>query len=234
MNENKFLKNITPPSSPLPAVTSQPGEPTRPTPPQRSAPTPTAYDPVTRLIDELSRHTRAIEGFSTRLDRLEGRPAAATQAELRALLDAARQGIDFTIDSNHLAQLVLPALTNGMPSPGDIQAAADAGANAITVAGTTAAEQIERASARAASRIEGASQSKADALVDVIGFTSWKAFVTVLAGFVLLIGLVMVVNRVQATALAESRSETQAVREFTNWVKNQPAGKRLYDQYHDR
>ena len=32
--------------------------------------------------------------------------------------------------------------------------------------------------------------------------------------------------------LAQSRSETQAVREFTDWVKSQPEGKRLYERYY--
>lgn len=233
MNENKFLRNLRQQGSPSQAVEPTPS----PQPVRRSEQTgtsPTEYDPIKRLTDELSRHSWAIEGLNTRIDRMEQRPKAATQAELQALLHEAREGVSFTIDSEGIARLVLPELKKGMPTPAGLKAAADAGAGAITAAGTTAAERIERAGVGAASRIEWASRSKADAFAGRVGFTSWQAAAVVFAGFALLIVLVSVLNRERETALSQARSETQAVREFTDWVKTQPEGKRLYDRYYKR
>lgn len=228
MNENKFLRNLSQQSSHSQAV-----EPTPPQPVRRSDSNPTEYDPIKRLTDELSRHSRAIEGLNTRIDRMEQKPKAATQAELQALLHEAREGVSFTIDSESIARFVLPELTKGMPSAAGIKAAADAGASTITAAGTSAAERIERAGSGAASRIEWASRSKADAFAGRVGFTSWQAAAVVFAGFALLIVGVYYLNSEREAALAQARSETQAVREFTNWVKMQPEGKRLYDRYYN-
>lgn len=119
-----------------------------------------------------------------------------------------------------------------MPSPVGLKAAADAGASAIMTAGTTAATQIERSAAEAAERIHWASRSQADAFAGRVGFTSWRAAAVVFLGFILLIAGMSVLNRDRETALAQARSETQAVREFTGWVKTQPEGKRLYERYY--
>jgi hypothetical protein len=235
MNENKFLRNLSQQNNPLPASSSRTVEPIspQPVPQRRTDNSPTEYDPIKRLTDELSRHSRAIEGLNTRIDRLEGRPQAATQAELQTLLHEAREGISFKMDSESIAGLILPELKKGMPTPAGIKAAADAGASAITDAGTAAAAQIERAGSGAASRIEWASRSKADAFADRVGFTSWKAAAVVFLGFSLLIVGVYFLNRDREATLAQARSETQGVREFTNWVKAQPEGKRLYDRYYN-
>jgi cell division septum initiation protein DivIVA len=233
MNENKFLRNLSQQSNPLPASSSRAVEPTSPQPARRTDNTPTEYDPIKRLTDELSRHSRAIEGLNTRIDRLEGRPQAATQAELQALLHEAREGVNFTIDSESIAGLMLPELKKGMPTPAGIKAAADAGASTITAAGNAAAAQIERAGSEAADRIRWASQSKADVFAGRVGFTSWQAAAVVFLGFALLIVGVYWLNSNREAALAQARSETQGVREFTNWVKTQPEGKRLYDRYYN-
>ena len=231
MNENKFLKNLSGQSSQSQAVELTPPVPQRRTGQNDSSPT--EYDPIKRLTDELSRHSRAIEGLNTRIDRLEQRPKAATQAELQALLQQAREGVSVTIDSEGIARLVLPELKKGMPTPTEIKAAVDAGVSAITAAGITAAERIERAGAVAVSRIETTSNSKADAFADRVGFSSWKAAAVVFAGFALLIVGVSLLNRERETALSQARSQTQAVREFTDWVKTQPEGRRLYDRYYN-
>ncbi len=233
MNENKFLRNLSQQSSHSQAVEPVPPQPVGMPHHRQNDNTPTEYDPIKRLTDELSRHSRAIEGLNTRIDRMEGRPQAATQAELQALLHEAREGVNFTIDSESIAGLMLPELKKGMPTPAGIKAAADAGASAITDAGTAAAERIERAGSGAASRIEWASRSKADAFADRVGFTSWKAAAVVFAGFALLIVGVNFLNGDREAALVQARSETQGVREFTNWVKAQPEGKRLYDRYYN-
>jgi hypothetical protein len=233
MNENKFLRNLSQQNNPLPASSSRTVEPTSPQPVRRTNDAPTEYDPIKRLTDELSRHSRAIEGLNTRIDRLEGRPQAATQTEVQALLHEARGGVSFNINSKRIADLVLPELTKGMPSAEQIRTAADAGAAQIAAAGNATADQIERSGSAAADRIRWASQSKADVFAGRVGFTSWQAATVVFLGFALLIVSVYWLNSDQAAALAQARSETQGVREFTNWVKAQPEGRRLYDRYYN-
>lgn len=233
MNENRFLKNLSLQNGQLPAFNNQAVEPTSPQPVRRTDNNPTEHDPIKRLTDELSRHSRAIEGLNTRIDRMEGRPKAATQAEVQALVQEAQEGVSFTIDSEEIARLVLPELTKGMPSPAGIKAAADAGAATITAAGNTTAAQIERSGSEAAERIKWASQRKADVYAGRVGFTSWRAVAVVFLGFALLIVGVYFLNSDREAALAQARSETQGVREFTNWVKTQPEGKRLYDRYYN-
>ncbi len=233
MSENKFLRNLSQQSSHSQAVEPTPPQPV---PQRRTGQTndaPTEYDPIKRLTDELSRHSRAIEGLNTRIDRLEGRPQAATQTELQALLHEAREGVNFTIDSESIAGLMLPELKKGMPTQTGIKAAADAGASTITAAGNTAAAQIERAGSEAADRIRWASQSKADVFAGRVGFTSWQSAAVVFLGFALLIVGAYWLNGDREAALAQARSETQGVREFTNWAKAQPEGKRLYDRYYN-
>ena len=236
MSENKFLRNLRQQNSPSQARTGVPVEPTPPQPVRRSEPTdssPAEYDPIKRLTDELSRHSRAIEGLTTRIDRMEQRPKAATQAEVQTLLEEAREGVSFTIDSQQIAGFVLPELKKGLPSAEEIRTAANAGANQIAAVGNTAADQIERAGSAAAERIRWASQSKADAFAGRVGFTSWQAAAVVFLGFALLIVGVYFLNSEREAALSQARSETQAVREFTDWVKAQPEGKRLYDRYYN-
>jgi cell division septum initiation protein DivIVA len=233
MNENKFLRNLSQQNNPLPASNSRAVEPTPPQPVRRNDTTPTEYDPIKRLTDELSRHSRAIEGLNTRIDRLEGRPQAATQAEVQALLHEAQEGVSFTLNSETIAGFVLPELTKGMPSAEQIRTAANAGASQIAAAGNTAADQIERSGSAAADRIRWASQSKADVFAGRVGFTSWQAAAVVFLGFALLIVGVYFLNSNREAALAQARSQTQGVREFTDWVKTQPEGKRLYDRYYN-
>ncbi len=231
MSENKFLKNLSGQSSQSQAV-----EPTPPVPQRRTGQNdsgPTEYDPIKRLTDELSRQSRAIEGLNARIDRIEQRPKAATQAELQALLHEARAGVSFTIDSKQIAGFVLPELTKGLPSTEGIRTAANAGASQIAAAGNAAADQIERSGSAAADRIKWASQRKADVFAGRVGFTSWQAAAVVFLGFALLIVGVYFLNSGREAALSQARSETQGVREFTNWVKSQPEGRRLYDRYYN-
>lgn len=173
MSENKFLRNLSQQNSQAvePATTQPVGVPHH----RRSENSPAEYDPIKRLTDELSRHSRAIEGLSTRIDRMEGRPRAATQTELQALLQEAREGVSFTINSEEIARRVLPELTKGLPTPAGIKAAADAGASTISSAGETTAGRIEQAGAEAASRIEWASKKKADKWSNTVGFTHWRS-----------------------------------------------------------
>jgi hypothetical protein len=164
---------------------------------------------------------------------MEQRPKAATQSEVQTLLEEAREGVSFTIDSQQIAGFILPELKKGLPSAEQIRTAANAGASQIAAVGNTAADQIERAGSAAAERIRWASQSKADAFAGRVGFISWQAAAVVFLGFALLIVGVYFLNSEREAALSQSRSETQAVREFTDWVKAQPEGKRLYDRYYN-
>jgi hypothetical protein len=232
MSENKFLKNLSQQINHSQAVEPTPPQPVS-LPQQRQQDAPTEYDSIKRLADEMSRHSRAIEGLCSRIDRIEQQPEAATQADLQILLTEARKGVRFTMNSEEIAGFVLPELKKGMPTPASIKAAADAAVSAITAAGTKMVERIERAGLGAAGLIERASRSKADAFAGRVGFSSWQAAAVVFAGFALLVVLVSVLNRERETALAQARSETQGVREFTDWVKTQPQGKRLYERYYN-
>ncbi|SFF37869.1 hypothetical protein [Spirosoma endophyticum] len=227
MNENKFLKNLNlkPTSStPIPAAAS-------PSPaPQPVAPS--GYDPIQRLVDELSRQSTAIEGLNERFNRWEKRPRGASPAELDALMQAARQGVEFTLNSQKIAELLLPELTKGMPTLNNLKAATDERVNEIRAVGLATAERIEQASTRAVNRIEWASRSKADVLASRIGFSSWQSALLIFTGFLVLVGGAMLANQQREAALAQARTQTQAVREFTDWVKTQPEGKRLYDRYY--
>jgi cell division septum initiation protein DivIVA len=233
MSENKFLRNLSQQSSHSQAVEPIPPRPVRQSETGQTNDAPTQYDPIKRLTDELSRHSRAIEGLNTRIDRLEGRPQAATKTEVQALLREAQEGVSYTIDSDEIAGFLLPKLMKGMPSAAQIRTAADAGASTITAAGNTAADQIERAGSAAAERIRWASQRKADVFAGRVGFTSWQSAAVVFLGFALLIVGVYWLNSDREAALAQARSETQGVREFTNWVKAQPEGKKLYERYYN-
>ena len=227
MSENKFLRNLSQQNNPSPASSSRAVEPTPPQPVRPPDTTPTEYDPIKRLTDELSRHSRAIEGLNARIDRLEGRPQAATQTEVRALLHEAREGVSYTIDSKTIAQYVLPELTKGMPSAEDIKTAADAGAAQIAAAGNTAADQIERSGSAAAERIRWAGQSKADTFANLIGFTNWKA--------ALLIGLIPMLSGIGLVYLRQenNRQQTEIAgwKSFGLWVSEKyPEVRKVYDK----
>ncbi|SFF36826.1 hypothetical protein [Spirosoma endophyticum] len=230
MKENKFLNNLNQKGSanPSTAVNGQ-AVPVNPPAPTSSGP----YDPINRLVEELSRQNRATEGLLSRFDAWEKRPRGATPEELQTLISEYRNGIVYTPDSVKLASLLLPELTNGMPSLANLQAATDEGVQAIRAAGLEAAERIEAASTRTVAYIERASRSRADVLAGRIGFSSWQSGGIVFLGFLLLVVGAVLANQQREAALAQARTETQAVREFTNWVKMQPEGKRLYERYYN-
>jgi hypothetical protein len=229
MNENKFLKNLNqkPTSNtPIPAA----GSPSPAPPAQPSAPN--GYDPIQRLVDELSRQNTAIEGLNKRFDKWETQPRRATPGELQTLLEEARKGVRINVNSATLADTLLPELLKGMPTLTNLTAATEQGVNQLQATGLAVAERIEEASDRAVSRIEWASRRKADVLASRIGFSSWQSAGLIFTGFLVLVGGAMLANQQREAALAQARTETQAVREFTDWVKTQPEGKRLYDRYY--
>lgn len=215
MNENKFLKNLNqkPTSSaPIPAA----GSPS-------SAPQPapaSGYDPIQRLVDELSRHSRAIEGLNKRFDYWEKQPRGASQAELEALMQTARQGIDFKLDSQKTAQLMLPELTKGMPTLSNLKAATDEGVNELRAVGLATAERIEEASRTAAHRIEWASRSKANAWANRVGFTSWQSALVVFVLLVVIGGGVALYVQSHQQEIQAMRIQDNATREFAGWIQD--------------
>jgi ElaB/YqjD/DUF883 family membrane-anchored ribosome-binding protein len=229
MNTNKFLQNLNQSAGQLPATT-----PPGPDPVAARRGSPDGYDPIQRLTDELSRHSRALEGVVTRFDQLEQRPQAATVAEWQTLLAEAQSGVRYAPNSERIAQALLPHLLAGLPNTDQLRTAASAGAGEIKAAGDAAARRIEQATATGATRIEGASKRKADDYAHYIGFTSWQSALAVGVLIGLMIVLVNYQSHQQAEKIAQAQLETQAVREFTNWAKNQPEGKRLYEQYYNR
>ena len=152
--------------------------------------------------------------------------------ELQTLLEEARKGVRFNVNSATLAATLLPDLTKGMPTLANLTAATEQGVNQLQAIGLSVAERIEAASDKAVNRIEWASRRKADVLASRIGFSSWQSALLIFTGFLLLVGGAILANQQREAALAQARTQTQAVREFTDWVKSQPEGKRLYDRYY--
>lgn len=235
---NKFLQNLnqrggTPaPASPTPTPVRLSTSP--PAGGSSSAGSPSAdYDPIRRLTEELSRHSGAIEGLTVLITTMNKRPQAATQAELQTLLDAAQAGVIYRPDADQVAALLLPKLTAGMPNTDNIKAAANDAASAIQTSGTRTAVQIEGAGVTAAQRIEKAARQQADVMASRIGFTSWQSALLVFSMFLLLVVGAIFANQYREAELAQTRARLQGVREFTDWVKNQPTGRRLYDRYYN-
>ena len=214
MNENRFLKNLNqkPTSStPIPAA----GSPA-PAPPSSA---PGGSDPIQRLVDELSRQNTAIEGLNKRFDRWEKLPQGVSQAELDALMQAARQGIDFKLDSKATAALMLPELTKGMPTLSNLKTATDEGINEIRAVGLATAERIEQASTTAANRIEWASRNKANAWANRIGFISWQSALVVFGLLVAIGGGVALYEQSYQHEIQTMRIQDNATKEFAGWIQ---------------
>ena len=222
MTENKFLKNI----NQKPATTTPTPTVTTPASP------PSGYDPIQRLVEELSRHSQAIEGLNRRFDKWEQRPRGATPEELATLLDQARQGVRVGLDTDKLAAALLPKLTEEMLTPASLKEAIQQGTADLQAVGEAMSKQLTQTTNSAVARMESAGRSRADVLVGRIGFSSWQSALVVFGGFLLLVFGAMLANQQREEDLAQSRSQTQAVRAFTDWVKVQPEGKRLYERYY--
>ena len=225
MSTNKFLQKLHQQDPTLPASRQQV---------ERVSPSPVAgeYDPIQRLTEVLSRQNKALESISTRLEQLEKRPQAATLTEVETLVQEVRQGVRITVNGKAVAELILPELLKRLLSTAGISAVLDASLAKLTAAGITATEGMERAGAVAASRIETVSRRQADAFAGRVGFTSWKAAAAVLGAFLLLLVLASLQNDQRGAEMLKAQAETQAVREFTDWIKTQPQGRKLYDRYY--
>lgn len=216
MNENKFLKNLNQKntsSPPTPAAGSPaPAPPVSPSPP-------TGYDPIQRLVDELSRQNTAIEELTKRFAEWEKRPKGASQAELEALMQAARRGIDFKLDPEPIARLLLPELTKGMPTLNNLKTATDEGVNEIRAVGLATAERIEQSSTTAATRIEWASRSEVNAWANRIGFTSWQSALVVFGLLVAIGSGVALYEQSYQHEIQTMRIQDNATKEFTGWIQ---------------
>lgn len=230
---NKFLQNLNQRGGTPTPVPSTPTPVRLPTSPPAGGSSSADYDPIRRLTEELSRHSGAIEGLTTLIMGMNKRPQAATQTELQTLLDAAQAGVTYRPDADQVAALLLPKLTAGMPNTANIKAAANDAVSAIQASGTRTAEQIEGAGVTAAQRIEKAARQQADLLASRIGFTSWQSALFVFSMFLLLSVGAILANQDREQKLAQVQAQLQGVREFTSWVKEQPAGRRLYDHYYN-
>jgi hypothetical protein len=216
MNENRFLKNLNqkPTSStPIPPAAS-PSPASQPGPSSASG-----YDPIQRLVAELSRQNTAIEGLNKRFDAWEKLPKGASQAELAALMQAARAGIDFKLDPEPIARLLLPELTKGMPTVSNLKTATDDGVNEIRAVGLAAAERIEQAGNTAANRIEWASRSKANAWANRIGFTSWQSALVMFGLLVVIGGGVALYEQSYQHEIQTMRIQDNATKEFAGWIQ---------------
>ena len=180
---------------------------------------PTGYDPIQRLVDELSRQNAAIEGLNKRFDVWEKRPKGASQAELAALMQAAREGIDFKLDPEPIARLLLPELTKGMPTVSNLKTATDEGVNEIRAVGLAVAERIEQAGHTAATRIEWASRSQATAWANRIGFTSWQSALAVFGLLVVMGGGVALYEQSYQHEIQTMRIQDNATKEFAGWIQ---------------
>lgn len=232
MSQNKFLNNIhqkgaTPSSSPVETQAVSASSP--PVSNQDRGPT----DPISRLTEALSQQNQLTQTLIDRFDVWEQRPRGSTPQELTDLMAEARKGVRYTPDVVMLANALLPALTKDMPSLANLQGSTEAGVNAIQAAGIDASERVEKACSRAVARMESAGRSRSNVVAGRIGFSSWQSALLLFGGFLVVVIGAMLANQQREAALAQSRTETQAVREFTNWVKTQPEGKRLYERYYN-
>lgn len=165
-NDNTFIKPIQKKTSAhLPVLASPPAAAVD-------------YDPIQRLNEELSRLNRTYQTVANELaalkerqDKVETRPPAATLEQVEAL---ANQKRPIKLDAEYFARHVQPALVASLPSSEQLQAAAQAGADAISEAGTIAADQIQQAGANAASRVEQATVVSRNRVLGWLGFASWK------------------------------------------------------------
>lgn len=213
MNENKFLKNLNQKSTPSPA-SLQPS-PVLPTPSMPRE----GYDPIQRLVDELSRQNNALEDLNRRFDAWEQQPRGVSRADLEALMQTARQSSNFKMDSQQIAQLLLAELTKGMPSLSNLRSATEESVNELRAVGLVTAERIEKASAKAAHRLEWASRSQANRWANRIGFTSWQSALIVFVLLLVVGGSVIFYIQSHQQEMQAMRIQDTVSKEFVGWIQ---------------
>ena len=159
---------------------------------------------IKRILTELEK--RKVPATAEQLEAINQRPVVINPEKFAAYVSTA----------------LVKALEDELPNMENIKAAANTAVVAIDVAGVTAAQRIEKAA-----------RQQADVLASRIGFTSWQSALFIFSMFLLLVVGSMLANQQREADLAQARSETQGVRAFTEWVKKQPSGKRLYERYYN-
>lgn len=212
MNDENFIKPIQKKSSShLPALTSS------------QAAAPPEYDPIKRLTDELIRLNQNYQQVTIRLDRLEQRQDQAEQrpqpATYEQVAELASKRPPINLNAEKFAQYVQPALVASLPSAEQLQAAAQAGAGAITASGTAAAEQIGRAGADAASRIEQAASASQHRVLGLLGFRSWKQAVWLCFIPLLVAGASLTGYFLEYQKRTELQKQLTAYKDCTKWIE---------------
>lgn len=166
------------------------------------------------------------------LTELEKRKVPATAEQLEAI-NQRPVVINPEKFATYVTDALVKELADELPNTENIKAAANDAVSAIQASGTRTAGQIEGAGVTAAQRIEKAARQQADMLASRIGFTSWQSALFIFSMFVLLSVGAILANQDREKKLAQAQAQLQGVREFTDWVKNQPTGRRLYDRYYN-
>lgn len=167
------------------------------------------------------------------LTELEKRKVPATAEQLEAINQR-----PIVINPEKFAAYVSSALVNALkeelPNTEHIKVAVNTAVTAIEESGRQTAGHINGAGVTAAQRIEKAARQQADVLASRIGFTSWRSATIVFIGFISVIVVAIMAGQLWAAEVVEAKAKTKAVQEFTNWVKEQPAGKELYKRYYNQ
>jgi hypothetical protein len=71
-------------------------------------------DPVTRIVQELTRNNTLLQDLASRVEALEKRGIPATAKEVALLTEKAQQGVAITIDSQKVADLLMPPLNTSL------------------------------------------------------------------------------------------------------------------------
>jgi len=163
-----------------------------------------------------------VKEIKTMLVDLKKRKEPATAEQLRTITDRPII-IDAKTFAAYVSDALVDALKEKLPSTEAIKAAADTAATTIQESGTRTAGQIEKAA-----------RQQADVLASRIGFTSWRSAMVVFIGFLFVVIVAILTGQLWAANAVSAKAETEAVRAFTDWAKEQPEGKRLYKRYYNR
>lgn len=203
MSQNKFLHNLNHKGSPpVNAPTSSPSP-----------------DPVQRLGEELSRQNQVLERLSGLIEQWGQRPAGATHQQLTGLVETAREGVTYSLDSATIAQLLLDALHEDMPSVANVKAAMQAAVSELQAAGQAQVDQLRAVSEQAVSQIAGASRQQAHSWVQRIGFINWQSALLMWGLLVALGGSLIWYEQSQEAERQAMRVQDKASREFVGWIQ---------------
>jgi hypothetical protein len=157
-----------------------------------------------------------LAALKQRLDAAERKPQPATLADVQAL---ANKIPPLKLDAEKFAKHVQPALVATLPSAEQLQAAAQAGASAITASATAAAEQIRQAGAASASRIEKATVANQQKVLGLLEFRSWKQAILLCFVPLLLAGVGLTGYLMEYQKRDELENQLAAYKACTKWIE---------------